>query len=44
MKYHSAKNTGRGVGIVIFSDRLVKSRSSFLEVYDPHELILQRLP
>lgn len=44
MKYHSAKNTGKGIGVVIFSDRLVKSRSSFLEVYDPHELIGQRVP
>jgi hypothetical protein len=44
MKYHSAKNTGKGSAVVVFSDRLVKSRSSFLEVYDPHDLIQQRLP
>jgi RES domain-containing protein len=44
MKYHSAKNTGKGTAVVVFSDRLVESRASFLEVYDPYELIRQRLP
>jgi hypothetical protein len=44
MKYHSAKNTGRGFGYVVFSDQLQSRRASFLEVYDPHELIRQRTP
>lgn len=44
MKYHSAKNTGRGFGFVVFPDRLSSRGSSFLEVYDPHDLIRHRLP
>jgi hypothetical protein len=43
MKFDSAKNRG-GLSFVIFSDRLVTSGTSFLEVYDPNGLIWQRLP
>jgi len=44
IKYHSAKNIGQGFGFVVFSDRLHTRRAGFLEVYDPHERIRQRLP
>ncbi len=44
MRYDSAKNSGEGFNIVVFTDRLSIDRSSFLEVYDPHDLIRQRLP
>lgn len=44
MKYDSAKNEGEGFNFVVFSDRLPIGRSSYLEVYDPHDLIRQRLP
>ena len=44
MKYHSAKNTGRGYGYVVFSERLRALRASFLDVYDPYGLIRQGLP
>ncbi len=44
MKYDSAKNSGEGFNLVVFSDRLKAGRSSFLEVFDPHDLIRQRLP
>jgi RES domain len=44
VRYHSTKRLGEGSALVVFSDRLVKSRSSFLEVYDPNDLIRQRLP
>lgn len=43
MRYDSAKNPG-GFNFVVFPDRLVVGRSSFMEVYDPHGLIGQRLP
>ena len=44
MKYDSAKNEGEGFNFVVFSDRLASGRSSFLEVYDPHDYIRQRVP
>lgn len=44
MKFDSAKNPGKGFNVVVFPDRLAIDRTSFLEVYDPHELIRQRLP
>lgn len=44
VRYHSAKNTGSGVGLAIFADRLLSAEASFLEVHDPHRLIRQRLP
>jgi len=43
-KYDSAKNLNEGFNFVVFSDRLAIGRSSFLEVYDPHDYIRQRLP
>lgn len=44
MKYPSAKNVGRGEGLVVFSDRLVVGGPSHLAVYDPHRLLEDRLP
>ncbi len=44
IRYHSAKNPFGGLGYAIFADRLVPGRASYLEVYDPHKLIEQRLP
>jgi hypothetical protein len=44
MKYDSAKNSDEGFNVVVFSDRLVPARSSFLEVHDPHGFIRQRIP
>lgn len=44
IRYRSAKNIHTGVNVVVFSDRLVKDEASYLEVYDPHGLIRQRLP
>jgi RES domain-containing protein len=42
--YWSAKHTGQGVNLVVFSDRLSAKEASYLDVYDPDALILQRLP
>jgi len=44
MKFDSAKNPGESFNVVAFPDRLAIDRTSFLEVYDPHDLIRQRLP
>jgi RES domain-containing protein len=44
IRYLSAKHTGQGVNLIVFSDRLVAKGASYLEVYDPHGLIRQRLP
>lgn len=43
LRYHSAKKTGYGFNLVVFAERLVRG-SSFLEVYDPHDTIRQKLP
>lgn len=44
LRYHSAKNLGLGSSLAIFADRLRPEQASFLEVYDPHDLLSQRLP
>lgn len=44
MKFDSAKNSSEGFNVVVFSDRLARGGSSFLEVHDPHDFIRQRLP
>ncbi len=43
LRYHSAKRTGHGFNLVVFTDRLSEG-SSFLKVYDPNGKIRQRLP
>ena len=42
IKYASAKHPG-GINLVVFSDRLRIAAGSFLEVYDPHGNLTQRL-
>ena len=44
VQYHSAKNPGRGLGLGVFPDRMAPGGISYLEVYDPHGTIEQRLP
>ena len=44
LKYPSAKNVGKGEGLVVFSDRLVPGGPSQLEVYDPNQLLKDRRP
>jgi len=43
IKYPSAKNTGGGVNLVVFPDRLSRSSTDYLEVYDPHGNLPQRI-
>jgi RES domain-containing protein len=43
IKYASAKNPG-GVNLVVFSDRIPVAADNYLEVYDPHGNLFQRLP
>lgn len=44
-RYLSAKNTrDAGIGIVVFTSRLPANQPSYLEVYDPHNKLSQRLP
>jgi RES domain-containing protein len=43
-KFPSAKNTGKGDAIVIFAGRLVAGQPSFVEIFDPHHNLSQRLP
>ena len=44
IRYHSAKDTGQGTNLVVFTDRLAVGQASFLEVYDPSGSLQQRLP
>jgi len=41
--YPSAKNTGKGAAIVVFADRLAAHLPSFVEIFDPHHHLSQRL-
>ncbi len=42
IKYDSAKHPG-GVNLVVFPDRLVPPSTDYLEVYDPHGNLAQRI-
>ncbi|MEN9840719.1 MAG: hypothetical protein RL376_519 [Verrucomicrobiota bacterium] len=42
IKYRSAKNPG-GTNLLVFPDRLVPPSSDYLEVYDPHGNLKQRI-
>ncbi|WP_156345443.1 RES family NAD+ phosphorylase [Verrucomicrobium spinosum] len=42
IKYGSAKHPG-GVNLVVFPDRLVAPSTDYLEVYDPHGSLPQRI-
>lgn len=44
IQYRSAKRTGEGISLVVFADRILAGGVGYLEVYDPHGLIGQRLP
>lgn len=44
IRYPSAKNIGKGVAIVVFSDRLEPGGDSYIEVHDPHGNIKDRVP
>lgn len=43
IKYASAKHPG-GLNVVVFPDRLAIAAGNYLEVYDPHGHLAQRLP
>ena len=42
IRYASSKHPG-GTNLVVFPDRLTASETDFLEVYDPHESLPQRI-
>jgi len=42
IKYGSAKHPG-GVNLVVFSDRLVPPSTDYLEIFDPHGTLAQRI-
>lgn len=42
-RYQSAQNAG-GICVVVFTDRLTASSHSYIEVYDPFNNLIQRLP
>lgn len=44
LHYPSARNTGHGTNLVVFTDRLQTGLPSFLTVVDPHRLLAQRIP
>ena len=43
IKYASAKHPG-GINVVVFPDRIAVASGNYLEVYDPHGHLAQRLP
>ncbi len=43
IKYPSARNVGGGVNLVVFPDRLPLAATDFLEVFDPHGNLTQRI-
>jgi RES domain-containing protein len=43
IKYRSAKNTGGGVNVVVFPERISHAGTDYLEVYDPHGNLRQRI-
>jgi RES domain-containing protein len=43
IKYRSAKNTGGGVNVVVFPERISDAKTDYLEVYDPHGNLKQRI-
>ena len=43
IKYASAKHPG-GINVVVFPDRISVAAGNYLEVYDPHGHLAQRLP
>ncbi len=43
IKYPSAKNLGGGINLVVFPDRLPLTATDYLEVFDPHGNLAQRI-
>jgi RES domain-containing protein len=43
IKYRSAKNTSAGVNVVVFPERISDVVTDYLEVYDPHGNLKQRI-
>jgi RES domain-containing protein len=43
IRYRSAKNIGGGVNLLVFSERIFDAGTDYLEVYDPHGNLKQRL-
>ena len=43
IKYRSAKHPANGLNLVVFPDRLSVSPNDYLEVYDPHAHLAQRI-
>jgi RES domain-containing protein len=43
IEYPSAKNLGGGVNLVVFPDRLSLAPTDYLDVYDPHGHLAQRI-
>jgi RES domain-containing protein len=43
IKYRSAKNTGGGVNVVVFPERISHAGTDYLEIYDPHGTLRQRI-
>jgi len=44
LQYAPAKNVGGASAVVVFADRLARPDPSYLEVYDPHEMLHDRHP
>ena len=44
LRYPSAKDPANGVNLIVFADRLASHAPSRLEVFDPHEKLVQSLP
>jgi RES domain-containing protein len=44
IRYCSAENTGAGVNLAVFADRLTPGGPNFLNVFDPSGLLRQELP
>ena len=44
IRYRSARRSGEGFNVVVFSDRLDATGAGFLEVFDPAGLIRQKFP
>jgi len=42
IKYASAKHPG-GLNVVVFPDRISVAAGNYLEVYDPHGNLIQRI-
>jgi hypothetical protein len=44
LKYDSSKHITGGKALVVLTDHLAANKPSFLEIFDPHGNLVQRLP